>query len=672
MLDNVVWHANSVCRGFAFDQDRVPIAITPGEHRLMVKVFEGGGGFDAAVRFVDLFTGEPIIPPVLTISVEPTEMTEVPPPPEVTATRQLPCAAVAGEPVTVTIQLDPADVAVDIYELILPPWSEPTNYGAGLWDPVSRILAWPGAVGSVSYDVVPSEGVPPLLGVIDTAAGLVPIGGRSGVLLKRDLGGGWYGADIGNPALPGSEDLSEIESGCMEVTGDGADIWGTSDQFHFVWREVSGNYFMEAVCEAWPAPGSNWAHEWAKAGLMIRASCDANSAYATCQWRQGPQGGSPGYVAAMRDEFGGNARDTGLREPVTFPHWGRIVKIGGHVWMYFSTDHTTWELRGEMDLPDEDGSDTFLVGLYATSHNSGAVSTARFCQISYGALPGCVTGLTAEVQDGTVVLTWQNQGAYDHFTVYRRAEGEADWTEIGEAEGSAENFTDSAPPAGAPVVEYRLQVWSGPDGDILICEPEVSVTLNQPPSLSVEPPSAELQLCAETVSLTLTATAEDPEGDELTFSWSATEGATIEAAGNQATATFNAIGNYTVTCTVTDGYNTVSVDVPVSVIECQGIALFIGDANCSGEVDIADAICILTFLFGSEGEPCKTQCCAANEDTNADDAVDIADAIKVLSYLFAGDSMIAPDGAEIQPGEATCEVYPRGEVELPCATPCMR
>jgi hypothetical protein len=113
------------------------------------------------------------------------------------------------------------------------------------------------------------------------------------------------------------------------------------------------------------------------------------------------------------------------------------------------------------------------------------------------------------------------------------------------------------------------------------------------------------------------------------------------------------------------------VDVPVIVGECGGaINLFIGDANCDRAVNIADAVCILTYLFGQAGEACKTQCCAASENTNDDGNVNIADAVMLLSYLFSGGSMSDPAGNPLTSASNACKPYAQGDVTLPCATPC--
>ncbi len=220
-----------------------------------------------------------------------------------------------------------------------------------------------------------------------------------------------------------------------------------------------------------------------------------------------------------------------------------------------------------------------------------------------------------------------------------------------------------------------FQEGSANDWEVDWTEPaELQVALegNKPPALSVDPAAAALALCGQSVSCSLTAVASDPEGDPLAFQWSASAGATIVPGDPPASAvaTFTAVGAYTVTCTVSDGTSTASVNVTVTVAACAGVHIHVGNANCDGKIDIADAICILGYLFGTPDAPCKTQCCAAAEDANGDDKVDIADAIKVLGYLFTNGAMTAPDGTTLSGAAVGCAVYQPGDVVLGCATPC--
>ena len=57
-----------------------------------------------------------------------------------------------------------------------------------------------------------------------------------------------------------------------------------------------------------------------------------------------------------------------------------------------------------------------------------------------------------------------------------------------------------------------------------------------------------------------------------------------------------------------------------------------GDCNDDGNVNLADAVCILNWLFAGEATPG----CIAALNTNGDDDVNITDAVSLLSFLFAG------------------------------------
>ena len=127
--------------------------------------------------------------------------------------------------------------------------------------------------------------------------------------------------------------------------------------------------------------------------------------------------------------------------------------------------------------------------------------------------------------------------------------------------------------------------------------------------------------------------------------------------------------SFTVTVRVTDAAGSAEASWDVAIV-VAGVPVYTGDANKSGAVDIADAICILGFLFGPTTDACKNPKCLANMDTNDSGAVDIADAVRVLSFLFARGDMLAPDGSTILAGQTGCALYPPDQVKLGCAQPC--
>src|SRR5206468_3229639 len=71
-------------------------------------------------------------------------------------------------------------------------------------------------------------------------------------------------ADIGNPT-PGG--VAAAVAGGYNVTGGGADIGGTSDQFQFTYQQRSGDFDLKVRIDA-----LSFSDTWAEAGLMARES----------------------------------------------------------------------------------------------------------------------------------------------------------------------------------------------------------------------------------------------------------------------------------------------------------------------------------------------------------------------------------------------------------------
>src|SRR5207248_8286992 len=81
----------------------------------------------------------------------------------------------------------------------------------------------------------------------------------------------WHCADIGNPALAGSQSQS---GSTWTVQGTGYDIWNASDQFHFVWQSLASDGSVSAHLLSQTNTSI-----WAKAGVMLRQTTDPASPY---------------------------------------------------------------------------------------------------------------------------------------------------------------------------------------------------------------------------------------------------------------------------------------------------------------------------------------------------------------------------------------------------------
>ncbi len=82
-----------------------------------------------------------------------------------------------------------------------------------------------------------------------------------------------------------------------------------------------------------------------------------------------------------------------------------------------------------------------------------------------------------------------------------------------------------------------------------------------------------------------------------------------------------------------------------------------GDANTDDNIDIADAIFILSYLF-SDGAPAG---CMDSADTNDDGSVDVSDVVCILVYLFAGGDPLSEPfqacGGDPTPDNLNCLSY---------------
>src|ERR1700722_10102839 len=79
--------------------------------------------------------------------------------------------------------------------------------------------------------------------------------------------------DVGAPPLKGAAEF-DAASGQYKITGSGTDIWGNADQFHYVWREMSGNFSVTATAKFLTG---GIAHR--KAVIMLRKSLETDSPF---------------------------------------------------------------------------------------------------------------------------------------------------------------------------------------------------------------------------------------------------------------------------------------------------------------------------------------------------------------------------------------------------------
>jgi outer membrane protein assembly factor BamB len=198
------------------------------------------------------------------------------------------------------------------------------------------------------------------MGSVNVSAGSIPVNCPTG----------WNCADIGSPALAGSQSLN---SGTWTIQAAGTDIFGTSDQFHYVWQTLASNGSASARVVSQTNTSS-----WAKAGVMIRQDSTTSSAYYFAMVTPGN-----GIVIQYRKAAGAGAQ-TILTLSGTTPVYLAVARSGTTFTTYTSTDGVNWTaVAGSSVTINMTG--TALAGLAATSHKAGMLGAITFDTVSVGA-----------------------------------------------------------------------------------------------------------------------------------------------------------------------------------------------------------------------------------------------------------------------------------------------
>ncbi|MBO7107597.1 MAG: immunoglobulin domain-containing protein, partial [Verrucomicrobia bacterium] len=175
--------------------------------------------------------------------------------------------------------------------------------------------------------------------------------------------------------------VEENPVGTFTVKGCGADVWGTDDQFFYVYEQIDTDFDVSVKIDSFTA-NSN---AWAKAGLTVREANEdgtipGNGRHVSTQIQALNQvgGSSNDYWTSWRNAVGANVGDGETvhnGSPIVNPSWLRITKEGGVLTTYFSKDGNEWTQQATVDTTAwADGaigaSMPLYVGLWVTSHNA--------------------------------------------------------------------------------------------------------------------------------------------------------------------------------------------------------------------------------------------------------------------------------------------------------------
>ncbi|QUM77109.1 fibronectin type III domain-containing protein [Moritella sp. 24] len=268
--------------------------------------------------------------------------------------------------------------------------------------------------------------------------------------------GDWRTANIGpKRSIHSTTYNSDAKQWTLKTTG--GDIWGTKDNFVFIYKKLVGEGQIIAKVDS-----NNVSHAWAKFGVMIRGGLSENSQ----QFSQ-LLTGSNGPATFYRSTIDGSTSHVSSREAAA--RWIKIERIESinngsktgefnHFKASISLDGINWDIVNEqiINLPDE-----VYIGLAQSALNQTSMLFSSFSSVK-------VTGNTKRISNDSlkapsnltvnsieyneVTLQWDDLAEATDYLIERSEDG-LSFVEIAKLSDSI--YTDTSVVAGTPY-SYRV------------------------------------------------------------------------------------------------------------------------------------------------------------------------------------------------------------------------
>ncbi|NLZ04483.1 MAG: hypothetical protein GXY19_04875 [Phycisphaerae bacterium] len=179
----------------------------------------------------------------------------------------------------------------------------------------------------------------------------------------------------------------ETADGGVIMSAVGTDIWDTTDQFRYAYKNLTGDGSMTVRVDSLVR-----SNEWAKAGVMIRETLEPGSKHAFAALTPEPSHG----LSFQRRPVAGQASGNTDVANIPLPHWVRLTRTGNVFAAQQSADGVTWTDVVVSPALEIQMAGNVYIGLALCSHDAAIVTAAEFSNLS---TTGNVTGAwqTAEI-----------------------------------------------------------------------------------------------------------------------------------------------------------------------------------------------------------------------------------------------------------------------------------
>ena len=203
----------------------------------------------------------------------------------------------------------------------------------------------------------------------------------------------WVSADVGSPLFAG--DASYL-NGVYTINGAGGDIWGTQDEFRYVYQTLQGNGEIVARVTA-----QEDTDDWAKSGIMIKQSTSPLSPYILLAV-------TPNNGIAFQHSFNSDLGSFAYSLPNA---WLKLVRFNNTFTAYKSIDGINWQTLDTVEIAM---SEEVTIGMFVTSHKYNELNTSVFDNVS---VKKSLTGLWQNTDIGAPYLSGSSQYVNNTFTI---------------------------------------------------------------------------------------------------------------------------------------------------------------------------------------------------------------------------------------------------------------
>jgi glucan 1,3-beta-glucosidase len=181
-----------------------------------------------------------------------------------------------------------------------------------------------------------------------------------------DVLDGWTAIDINNP-LPGGQKV--VSDNAIELYAAGSDVYGTEDQFHFIYKKLSGDFTLSVTMDY-----MTFTNTYAKAGIMVRQDLDKDSVFSTTDIF--PDGS---IEFGVRPVKGQKVWTKVIMGPEIPGIQLKLIRKGNVIERYYACAGGDWDKFDSVTL--ETLKKDVYVGLFSTSHDNQTLATAKYRNI---------------------------------------------------------------------------------------------------------------------------------------------------------------------------------------------------------------------------------------------------------------------------------------------------